>query len=378
MKYLDVVNKYRKDNFIGTDRLVTCWAPFQAMHINKKGMARICPFNQLTAWENEELITLPKWSLENSLLDIWNSEQFELMRLASLEGSLHEGFCLYCVNQCKKDKPPSSLDFDWVGGERNISHTYPREIELELSNTCNYMCSFCSPFCSSQHMERMGLQNDERFKSVFDNPNIRKAFIEDLRSIIHHLHRINFTGGEPFAQRVVYDILKMIEEELPKDLILHFTTNGSIMNGAVRKISKRPNTQFTISLDSLDPETYPILRVNGELQNVLNNIETYLESGSKIGCSFVISKKNVRELPNIVSWCNKKEIEFTYHIIEPMYDAQEYKDIIYPMKVELGTTEYLEELKEYLLNSKIDFNDQNKEISNKNIIMFKQYIERLK
>lgn len=376
MKYVDVINKYRNPNVNSHDSKVSCWAPFQAMHINKRGNIRSCPFNKLADTFNH--VSIPTWSPENTILDIWNSEPFELMRLESMQGSLHKDFCSYCIKQCKENKPPSSLDFDWVGGERSISHTYPREIELELSNKCNYMCSFCSPFCSSQHMERLGLQDKKEFQSVFDNEDFKAAFIEDLRSVIHHLHRINFTGGEPFAQRVVYDILKMIEEESPKDLIIHFTTNGSIMNGAVRRISKRPNTQFTISLDSLDPETYPILRVNGELQNVLNNIETYLESGSKIGCSFVVSKKNVKELPNIVSWCNEKQIEFTYHIIEPMWHGKEHEDVIYPMKVELETKEYLEELKTYLTTSAVYFNSQNEELSNKNIDMYKRYIERLK
>ena len=376
MKYVDVINKYRSTELNDVEKKISCYSPFQAMHINKRGDIRSCPFNLLKT-RDPNAPKMETWSTEKSILDIWNSEAFELMRIESMQGSLHD-FCDYCIKQCKKDQPPSSLDFDFVGGERDLFHKYPREIELELSNKCNYMCSFCSPFCSSQHMERMGLQNDERFQSVFDNAEIREKFINDLREIIHHLYRINFTGGEPFAQRVVYDILKMIEEESPKNLIIHFTTNGSIMNGAVRKISKRPNTQFTISLDSLDPEVYPILRVNGELQNVLNNIETFLESGSKVGCSFVISKKNVRELPNIVSWCNKKEIEFTYHIIEAMWHTQEIIDIIYPMKIELETKEYLDELKTYLQTSEIYLNPENEYMSNKNIRMYNRYIERLK
>ena len=132
-------------------------------------------------------------------------------------------------------------------------------------------------------MERLGLQNDKTFQSIFDDPKIRKAFIEDLRSIIHNIYRLNFTGGEPFAQRVVFDIIKMIDEEQPKSLTLHFTTNGSVMNGVVKKLAKRPNTRFTVSLDTLDPELYPKLRVNGNFNDVMNNIETFLNSGAEVG-----------------------------------------------------------------------------------------------
>ena len=388
MKYVDVVNKYRSDNFPDMYKPITCWSPFQAMHINKKGDVRSCPFQMKkgsdryftredgTTYRGEN-IAIETWSPEKSLLDIWNGKPFEAMRLESMEGSLHD-FCLYCINQCKEDKPPSSLDFDWVGGERSISHEYPREIELELSNSCNYHCAFCSPFHSSQHMEAMGLQDDPRFKSVFDDTEIKEAFIEDLRSIIHNIYRLNFTGGEPFAQRVVYDILKMIDEEQPENLGVHFTTNGSIMNGAVRKIAQRNNVRFTVSLDSLDPETYPQLRINGNLKNVLNNIETLRQTQAYIGCSFVISKMNVRELPNIISWCNEKQIEFSYHLIVPMMNEKKFRDIVYPQSVELQSKEYIQELKSYLGNAEIYMNKKNDYLSNKNLTMFKQYIERLK
>lgn len=379
MKPLDVVNEYRASQGLSDfEKQITCWAPFQAMHIDKKGNIRPCSFALSHGEIDNETVYAPKWSPEKSLLECWNSEVFEEMRLESMSGNLKEGYCDYCIRSTNQEKPPSSLDYDWVGGARSIAHDTPREIELELSNTCNYMCSFCSPFCSSQHMERMGLQNDETFISVFDDPEIKKAFIEDLRSIIHNLHRLNFTGGEPFAQRVVFDILKMIDEEQPKNLSLHFTTNGSVMNGIVKKLAKRPNTRFTVSLDTLDPELYPELRVNGDFNNVMSNIETFLTSGSQVGCSFVVSKKNVRELPRIVSWCNKKDIEFTYHMIEPMWWGKEYEDIINPMKVELETKEYLDELKTYLKNSNIDISSTDKELSHKNIRMFKQYIERIK
>lgn len=379
MKYVDVVNKYRRLPGISENsKAITCWAPFQAMHINKRGDIRVCSFGLPSLEKDGNIRYLPRWSPKKSLLECWNSDILEEIRLESMQGSLQNEYCVYCIKQCKENKPPPTLDYDWVGGKHSLNHNCPKEIELELSNTCNYMCPFCSPFCSSQHMERLGLQNVERFQSIYDDPEIKKAFIEDLRSIIHEVYRLNFTGGEPFAQRVVFDILKMIEEESPKDLILHFTTNGSVMNGAVKKLSRRPNTRFTVSLDSLDPKLYSQLRVNGNLNNVLSNIKTLHDSGSRVGCSFVVSKRNVRELPSIVSWCNQKNIEFTYHVIEPMWAGKEYEDIINPMKVELETKEYLSELKTYLQYSEIYKNPMCEILTDKNVNMFKQYIERLK
>jgi MoaA/NifB/PqqE/SkfB family radical SAM enzyme len=355
------------------EKIVSCYAPFQALHIDKKGWCRPCPFSFIylpSGYKN-----LSNWSPTNKLLDIWNSDIIEKMRDNHIMGNIDSIACNYCAESCKEGKPPSSLDFDWVGGKRNINHAYPKELELELSNKCNYMCNACGPWCSSKHMEKLGLQNDSKYKSIFDDPEISKIFIEDLRSIIHHVYRINFTGGEPFAQRIVYDIIKMINEENPKELHIHFTTNGSVMNGMVKKLAARPNTHFTISLDSIDPIKYPLIRVNGELDNVMSNINIIQSLCTGIiGCSFVIQRDNVYDLPKIVSWCNEKGIVFTYHILSEM-GGLGWTKLRRSIQVENKDNEYLKKLKEYLLLAKIKTKDNLN--SEKNIKMFKQYIKRL-
>ena len=367
------------DGMAEAEKIVSCYAPFQAFHIDKLGWCRPCPFSFLES--NYPKSNYPDqseyyWSPTNKLLDIWNNSNLERMRDTHINGDVNPIICKNCNDSRKEGKPPSSLDFDWVGGKRNVNNTYPKELELELSNKCNYMCNACGPWCSSKHAENLGLQNDPQYHSIFDDPEISKIFIEDLRSIIHHVYRINFTGGEPFAQRIVYDIIKMINEENPKELHIHFTTNGSVMNGMVKKLATRPNTHFTISLDSIDPIKYPLIRVNGELDNVLSNIDIIQSLCTGIiGCSFVIQRDNVFDLPKIVSWCNKKDIAFTYHILSQM-GGLGWTKLRRSIQVENKDKEYLKKLKKYLLSAKI-INDDSK-LSEKNIKMYNQYIKRLK
>lgn len=373
MKPVDVINTFRSDNILEHEKKISCWAPFQAMHIDKKSRVKPCPFSM----RKEKAIFQTRWTPNKSLQECWNDITFESIREASIIGELHD-HCEYCLKQCMQNKPASSLDYDWVGGERDLAHPYPREIELELSNTCNYMCDACSPWCSSQWAEKLGLKDDIKFKSSFDNLEWRQAFIEDLRSFIHQVYRINFTGGEPFAQRVVYDILKMIEEENPENLIIHFTTNGSVMNDAVKRMIKRKNTKFTVSLDSINPETYPTIRVNGDLKNVMSNIDYMLENNpNTIGASFVITKKNIMELPEIVTWCNLKDIRFSYHILENMGWRDWDKDLK-PISVE-DDQEYTVNVKEYLTQQRSSIKiGKDYHNSEKNIKMYDQYLERLK
>lgn len=398
MNLAEQISKYRP-NLSESEQQITCYAPFTAVHIDKHGKVRPCPFSFIREEDLAEKVenkykwnepdSIPKWRPDKSLRDIWNGKTFEKLREECIDGNLKNGECMYCINSILEKKPPSSLDFDWVGGRRNIDNSIPKELELELSSVCNLMCLACGPCHSTQHMKRLGLDNDPNYRSVFeDNDDYRLAFVEDLRSMIHEIYRVNFTGGEPFAQRIVYDILNMIEEENPSKLRIHFTTNGNIMNGAVKKLAKKKSTRFTISLDSIDPEVYPILRVNGSFKDVMNNIEFLLKQKAQLGCSFVVSKHNVRDLPNIVSWCNERSIEFSYHIISNMGGSWEQ---ITPISPEFETDEYKQELKDYLKSRigdiKVDpvrnpaasSEDWEKwDVQNKNIKMFKQYIERIK
>lgn len=386
MNYVDSINKYRIESVYSLSRYwnkkihknISCWAPFQAMHINKKGRIKPCPFSMQSNYVKKQI----QWSPEKSLKECWNDMIYEEMRNESISGSLHNALCEYCIKQCMQNKPPSSLDYDFVGGKKKLDHQYPKEIELELSNTCNYMCDACSPWCSSQWAEKLGLSEDPRFKSSFDDPLFKEAFIEDLRSIIHHVHRINFTGGEPFAQRIVYDILKMIEDEDPKNLNIHFTTNGSVMNGAVKRVIKRKKTRFTVSLDSINPKTYPTIRVNGKLENVMNNIQYMLNNcNQRIGASFVLSKKNIKELPEILSWCNEKGIIFSYHILENM-GYRDWEKEIKPICIEAEEKEYLTSLKNWLLENRSSIRSprllSEYWLYKTNMKMYDQYIERLK
>ena len=388
MSYLEIINSFRSEEIPEEEKKVSCWAPFQSMHINRNGDIKVCPFVMRQVWDLDDKTpyknppTYTRWKKGSSLRKIWQTDQsLEDLRLDCMTGGLHE-WCRYCANQCEQNKPPSSLDYDWVGGDRDLNHPVPPEIELSLSNVCNYKCKFCAASHSSQHMKELPETEWWKYGSIFDNPEVLEAFIDDLRSIIHEVKRLNFTGGEPFAQPVVHRILKMVEEEDPKDLKIQFTTNGSIMNGFVRRFAQRPNTNFTISLDSVDPELYPTLRVNGNFENVMNNIDTLLDYGvAEVDASFVISTENVWTLPKIVEFCNRKGMYFSYHIISPMGGVTTWDDIK-PYAVEYQGKEYLNKLTNYLKNAIIntDFEHEGRKewaIKN-NMAMYNQYIERLK
>ena len=106
----------------------------------------------------------------------------------------------------------------------------------------------------------------------------------------------------------------------------------------------------------------------------MNNIDYLIKHCPEVGASFVITKKNVRELPDIVNWCNKKNILFSYHILENM-GFRNWEKELQPISVEHEDKNYLAELKHWLISFRPE--SDNTEISKKNLQMYEQYIERL-
>jgi MoaA/NifB/PqqE/SkfB family radical SAM enzyme len=110
----------------------------------------------------------------------------------------------------------------------------------------------------------------------------------------------------------------------------------------------------------------------------MGNIDYMLKNNpNTIGASFVITKKNIMELPEIITWCNLKNIRFSYHILENMGWRDWDKDLK-PISVE-DDTQYITTVKKYLEEQKLNIKiGKDYYISEKNIRMYDQYLERLK
>ena len=101
----------------------------------------------------------------------------------------------------------------------------------------------------------------------------------------------------------------------------------------------------------------------------------------RIGASFVLSKKNIKELPEILSWCNEKGIVFSYHILENM-GYRDWEKEIKPICIEAEEKEYLTSLKNWLLENRSSIRSprllSEYWLYKTNMKMYDQYIERLK
>jgi len=145
----------------------------------------------------------------------------------------------------------------------NISLDYPPLLQIEIASRCNYKCVFCyqsDKSFSDPKSPFMGYMDIQLFKCLIDE-------------IEGNIPYITFASrGEPTLHPKFLEILEYCKGKF-KDIKIN--TNASTLNKY--KIEKLLDICDTIvfSIDSPDPEIYPQIRVNGNLNRVLKNIKLF-------------------------------------------------------------------------------------------------------
>lgn len=170
---------------------------------------------------------------------------------------------------------------------------YPVSVELDLSNTCNHHC----PFCSFGTEESQGY----RYQAWqhFPYPRILDLIYE-LCSV--GVQSLTFTGGgEPLMHQHAPEILRTATKwKLPWGLV----TNGSLLTDERLAAVAEGATFCRISLDAGDPETHRFThgvrnyRYGAEFYDIFLNIEALRKAapGITIGVSFCVMDENHKQI----------------------------------------------------------------------------------
>jgi len=141
---------------------------------------------------------------------------------------------------------------------------YPPYLQIEPSSICNYRCVFCFETDKSFTDKKngfMGKMSVELFKEIIDQIVGKVEFIS-LAS-----------RGEPLANQ---DINEMLNYCGGKFLNLKVNTNASLMDEKkIHSILSGGVKTIVFSADAADKKLYAKLRVNGNLNKVLKNIENF-------------------------------------------------------------------------------------------------------
>ena len=209
-------------------------------------------------------------------------------------------------NRHKTSRKPGALVDSKMLTDFYEQHEYPLILEFELSNICNYECLMCGGDYSSQI--RKNVEKKPPVISPYDS-----AFVEQLVEFIPHAMQFEFLGGEPFLVPIYYEIWDKIAE-LNSGARIGITTNGSILNDKVKTLLTRlKNLHIVVSLDSVNPETYSLIRKHGHLDKVVSNIDWFKTVTNDISIAVCPMVQNIFEMHDIMEFCIKRKLKVYFN-----------------------------------------------------------------
>ncbi len=238
---------------------------------------------------------------ENTWQEIWNGEFAQRWRSEFLTGEVS-----ICERETKDQGcnlcPQLGKMFPENPKELQVQMERPLRLTANFNGFCNLRCQMCDVW--------------ELPNGFYTEDNFWKPARETL---FPHLKEIDMLSGEPFLQS---DTFKLIDEVSA----LNPTCQWSITTNAHWKLSPKIKKaldkiqvkNLILSVDSFDPDTYHKIRKPGDLNRVLQTIESLRHyekeridrglSPLHMNLNFLIQKDNWREIPQALSFCLDRNI----------------------------------------------------------------------
>lgn len=288
-------------------RQYLCHAPFKSLTFFHTGDVLACWYNKL--------FPLGKFP-DDTIEEIWFSKRSQRLRDFISHNDLSYG----CTD-CRLNF--SNMNFYAVGPWRydflpEQTSKYPVSIDFQISNKCNLQCIMCNGEYSAN--VRTNRENQNSYENPYD-----ENFFRQIESFIPHLKEASFSGGEPFFAPEFFRVWDLIKTINPK-INLSVTTNGNILNDKIRSYLNALPFNISVSLDAITEETYRKIRVNGNLNAVLSNMEYFAEYAKNKGMTFAVKicpmRQNWHELPELAMYLSKRDISFLFNtVFYPPYCA---------------------------------------------------------
>lgn len=196
---------------------------------------------------------------DNTLEEIWNSENMKSIRIKMLKGE-PVGNCKVCYysesicgssertryekyynphrDKILQTKPDGSIPFE------------PIEWDLRLTNTCNFKCRDCGSSLSSSWEEESKKLNVDVSSPKIDEQSV----LDQLEPLYDSVEEIYFAGGEPLISDHHYYIIDKLLENQTYPTI-RYNTNLSTLTYKGRDIidiwKKFPNIELFVSFDGI-------------------------------------------------------------------------------------------------------------------------------
>jgi len=310
----EIIDRYNHSRF-STDKAVVCHAPFVNLNFEQNGNVRACCYNSKQI--------LGTWPLQK-IKDMWNGKPAGELRQHIIQNNLGGG-CKECGNMLVSENfqgvraryydefakgdllSKAQKWMDKVSGAQQ----YPKVMEFELSNQCNLECVMCNGYFSSSI--RKNREHLPAINSVYDD-----RFVDELEEFIPHLTDAKFLGGEPFMIDIYLKIWERILKINP-GIRIHITTNATFLNQRIKDLLEGLHAGIILSVDSVNPDTYRKIRVNGNFEKVMENLEYFRDYTARkktfISIAACPITYNWHEMPQLLSFCIEKNIALYFNAV---------------------------------------------------------------
>jgi uncharacterized Fe-S cluster-containing radical SAM superfamily protein len=196
---------------------------------------------------------------------------------------------------------------------------WPFSLQFSLHNTCNLACVMCGADRSSRiRTQRSGLAP---LPHVYGD-----RFFEEIEAFVHHAGAVDFSGGEPFLVQEHGRLWEMLiaMDERP---LCSLTTNGTVWNARTERVLSELDTHISVSIDGITRQTFEAVRVGGDFDDAMRNLERFREytreRGTRLTLSWSLVRGNWFELGSALRFAEERDIPVkVLTVIEPDYGLQ--------------------------------------------------------
>lgn len=248
------------------------------------GTCRSCCIARSHIKDNKDkILTLQ----DNTIADVLNSPYMINLRREMIEGKKPKQ-CQTCWSDEDNGKESKRLLYNKLIKEWNfkinnaVDNCSPRDIQINIGNTCNLKCRTCSPICSSKWVKEWKDRGrdywiaEESINNEFNDYDNSK-FWTDIDTWSQTVQRIEIMGGEPFYNKSFKKLVnRLIDNGSSKKISINLSTNGTIYDDNLMRLilSNFKAVGVNISIDGIN-EHFDYIRHGVPWEKVKQNLDSF-------------------------------------------------------------------------------------------------------
>lgn len=274
---------------------------------------------------------------------VWRSEDATRQREVFMtKGAVHKECKDVCfsVETCGGESKRQALLKYMFKGEEVVDEvlaghiSFPRLIEVKLTNLCNLRCKTCIPEHSSSIMAEF-VPKDEKdekritlIKKAFDLylESRGSVFLESIIKNIEAVEWLEFYGGEPFMIKDHKKFLKdIVDSGHANRITLSYTTNGTKYDPEYIDLFKHfKGVIISLSIDAIGRLNDEI-RTGSKWEKIEDNLAKYLQLKEDnvitgLNVNSTISIFNINAIFDLVEYFSKIECSLSLSILEHPFE----------------------------------------------------------